>query len=131
MRYVCTRIDAHIPCYLKNRARTRRTISTTTRVVVHTRWLCAHVNVVPECETAYAQCVHVFIVFSSSLPPMQVPVKSWFDDTSDTELHDLIPLFEKLSKVESVYSVLSNSNQAATAGGAGAGEANDSGAHNT
>lgn len=40
-----------------------------------------------------------------------MPVKSWFDDTADSELHDLIPLFEKLSKVDSVYSVLCNSNQ--------------------
>lgn len=42
---------------------------------------------------------------------LQVPVKSWFDDTTDSELLDLIPLFEKLSKVDSVYSVLCNSNQ--------------------
>lgn len=38
----------------------------------------------------------------------QVPVKSWFDDVNDSELLDLIPLFEKLSKVDSVYSVLCN-----------------------
>lgn len=38
-------------------------------------------------------------------------MKSWFDDASDGELQDLIPLFEKLSKVDSVYSVLCNSNQ--------------------
>lgn len=44
-------------------------------------------------------------------PDNAVPVKSWFDDTSDSELLDLIPLFEKLSKVDSVYSVLCNSNQ--------------------
>lgn len=37
-------------------------------------------------------------------------MKSWFDDVSDTELLDLIPLFEKLSKVDSVYTVLCNSN---------------------
>lgn len=41
---------------------------------------------------------------------LQVPVKSWFDDASDCELLELIPLFEKLSKVDSVYSVLCNSN---------------------
>lgn len=39
-----------------------------------------------------------------------MPVKSWFDDVTDSELLDLIPLFEKLSKVDSVYSVLCNSN---------------------
>lgn len=38
-------------------------------------------------------------------------MKSWFDDVTDSELLDLIPLFEKLSKVDSVYSVLCNSNQ--------------------
>lgn len=37
-------------------------------------------------------------------------MKSWFDDTSDTELLELIPLFEKLSKVDSVYTVLCNTN---------------------
>ncbi|XP_062711903.1 phosphatase Herzog [Aedes albopictus] len=42
-------------------------------------------------------------------PDNAVPVKSWFDDTSDSELLDLIPLFEKLSKVDSVYTVLCNS----------------------
>lgn len=43
-------------------------------------------------------------------PDNAVPVKSWFDDNTDSELLDLIPLFEKLSKVDSVYSVLCNSN---------------------
>lgn len=55
--------------------------------------------------------------FFTNLPPnqimfpfiFQVPVKSWFDDASDSELLDLIPLFEKLSKVDSVYTVLCNS----------------------
>jgi carboxy-terminal domain RNA polymerase II polypeptide A small phosphatase len=41
---------------------------------------------------------------------LQVPVKSWFDDASDSELLDLIPLFEKLSKVESVYTILCSNN---------------------
>lgn len=36
----------------------------------------------------------------------QVPVASWFDDMADTELLDLIPFFERLSKVDSVYTVL-------------------------
>ncbi|KAJ6650023.1 Phosphatase Herzog, partial [Pseudolycoriella hygida] len=35
-------------------------------------------------------------------PDNAVPVKSWFDDTTDSELLDLIPLFEKLSKVDSL-----------------------------
>ncbi|XP_063701176.1 phosphatase Herzog [Culicoides brevitarsis] len=43
-------------------------------------------------------------------PDNAVPVKSWFDDLSDSELLDLIPLFEKLSQVDSVYTVLCNSN---------------------
>ncbi|VVC93222.1 unnamed protein product [Leptidea sinapis] len=40
----------------------------------------------------------------------KVPVVSWFDDMTDSELLDLIPFFEKLSKVDSVYTVLRNSN---------------------
>ncbi|CAG9803801.1 unnamed protein product [Chironomus riparius] len=43
-------------------------------------------------------------------PENAVPVKSWFDDISDTELLELIPLFEKLSKVDSVYTILSSKN---------------------
>ena len=39
-----------------------------------------------------------------------MPVASWFDDMSDRELMDLIPFFETLSKVDSVYSVLKNAN---------------------
>lgn len=35
---------------------------------------------------------------------------SWFDDMSDSELLDLIPFFEKLSKMDNVYTVLCNSN---------------------
>lgn len=41
---------------------------------------------------------------------LQVPVASWFDDMSDSELLDLIPFFEKLSKMDNVYTVLCNSN---------------------
>ena len=44
---------------------------------------------------------------------LKVPVASWFDDMSDTELLDLIPFFERLSQVENVYTVLRNSNNAA------------------
>lgn len=40
------------------------------------------------------------------LDSIQVPVASWFDDMSDTELLDLIPFFERLSKVDDVYAVL-------------------------
>uniref|UniRef100_A0AAV2L6I6 Mitochondrial import inner membrane translocase subunit TIM50 n=1 Tax=Knipowitschia caucasica TaxID=637954 RepID=A0AAV2L6I6_KNICA len=39
-------------------------------------------------------------------PDNAVPVASWFDDMSDTELLDLIPFFEKLSKVDNIYTVL-------------------------
>lgn len=38
----------------------------------------------------------------------QVPVQSWFDDLSDTELQDLLPFFEGLSREEEVYGVLQN-----------------------
>ncbi|CAG04250.1 unnamed protein product, partial [Tetraodon nigroviridis] len=39
-------------------------------------------------------------------PENAVPVQSWFDDMTDTELLDLIPLLEGLSKEEDVYSQL-------------------------
>ncbi|XP_056287292.1 carboxy-terminal domain RNA polymerase II polypeptide A small phosphatase 1-like [Pseudoliparis swirei] len=39
-------------------------------------------------------------------PDNAVPVVSWFDDMADTELLELLPFFEKLSKAESVYAVL-------------------------
>ncbi|MBN3283653.1 CTDSL protein, partial [Polyodon spathula] len=41
-------------------------------------------------------------------PENAVPVQSWFDDITDTELMDLIPFFEGLSREEDVYSVLQN-----------------------
>lgn len=37
---------------------------------------------------------------------LQVPVASWFNDMSDTELLDLIPFFERLSKVDDIYDIL-------------------------
>ncbi|KAG7278523.1 hypothetical protein CRUP_009787 [Coryphaenoides rupestris] len=37
---------------------------------------------------------------------LRVPVASWFDDMSDTELLDLIPFFERLSKVDDIYDIL-------------------------
>ncbi|XP_046461531.1 carboxy-terminal domain RNA polymerase II polypeptide A small phosphatase 1-like [Daphnia pulex] len=46
-------------------------------------------------------------------PDNAVPVASWFDDMSDSELLDLIPFFERLSQVDNVYTVLRNSNHAA------------------
>ncbi|XP_072455286.1 CTD small phosphatase-like protein isoform X2 [Notamacropus eugenii] len=39
-------------------------------------------------------------------PENAVPVQSWFDDMSDTELLDLIPFFEGLSREEDVYGML-------------------------
>jgi len=44
-------------------------------------------------------------------PDNAVPVASWFDDMNDNELMDLIPFFEKLSKMDNVYTVLCNSNR--------------------
>lgn len=54
-------------------------------------------------------------------PDNAVPVGSWFDDMSDTELRDLMPFFDKLSRVEDVYTVLRNSNNASSGGGGGGG----------
>uniref|UniRef100_A0A3Q2YP26 Mitochondrial import inner membrane translocase subunit TIM50 n=1 Tax=Hippocampus comes TaxID=109280 RepID=A0A3Q2YP26_HIPCM len=39
-------------------------------------------------------------------PDNAVPVASWFDDMSDSELLDLIPFFERLNNVDDVYDVL-------------------------
>ncbi|XP_045392683.1 LOW QUALITY PROTEIN: CTD small phosphatase-like protein [Lemur catta] len=39
-------------------------------------------------------------------PENAVPVQSWFDDMTDTELLDLIPFFEGLSREDNVYSML-------------------------
>uniref|UniRef100_A0A6Q2WSV6 protein-serine/threonine phosphatase n=1 Tax=Esox lucius TaxID=8010 RepID=A0A6Q2WSV6_ESOLU len=39
-------------------------------------------------------------------PENAVPVQSWFDDMSDTELLDLLPVFEGLSKEQDVYNLL-------------------------
>ncbi|XP_040912805.1 uncharacterized protein LOC121194186 isoform X1 [Toxotes jaculatrix] len=39
-------------------------------------------------------------------PDNAVPVASWFDDMSDTELLDLIPFFERLSQVDDIYDIL-------------------------
>ncbi|XP_059503562.1 carboxy-terminal domain RNA polymerase II polypeptide A small phosphatase 1-like isoform X1 [Stegostoma tigrinum] len=39
-------------------------------------------------------------------PNNAVPIASWFDDMSDTELLDLIPFFERLSKEEDVFKLL-------------------------
>lgn len=48
---------------------------------------------------------HCFVFFT---PSPKVPVQSWFDDMNDTELLDLLPFFEGLSKEEEVYGVLQN-----------------------
>lgn len=50
-------------------------------------------------------------------PDNAVPVASWFDDMNDSELLDLIPFFEKLSKMDNVYTVLCNSNHPYNNGG--------------
>ncbi|XP_029450800.1 carboxy-terminal domain RNA polymerase II polypeptide A small phosphatase 2 [Rhinatrema bivittatum] len=39
-------------------------------------------------------------------PENAVPVQSWFDDMSDTELLSLIPVFEELSETEDIYTSL-------------------------
>lgn len=39
-------------------------------------------------------------------PNNAIPVVSWFDDTDDAELLNLLPVFEELSKVDDVYARL-------------------------
>lgn len=43
-------------------------------------------------------------------PENAVPIGSWFDDRNDTELQDLIPFLEALTKVDDVCSILDPSN---------------------
>lgn len=40
----------------------------------------------------------------------QIPVQTWFDDANDVELLDIIPILEQLAEVDSIYTVLKNSN---------------------
>jgi RNA polymerase II subunit A small phosphatase-like protein len=44
-------------------------------------------------------------------PENAVPVESWFDDVNDTELFDLIPVLEQMSKVEDVRDEISKHHQ--------------------
>ena len=45
---------------------------------------------------------------------MKVPVISWFDDMSDCELLNLIPFFEALADIDSVYTLLGTTGHADT-----------------
>jgi len=54
---------------------------------------------------------HIIIIDNSPAsymfhPENAIPIDSWFDDMSDTELLDLIPFLEELTKVDDVCSVL-------------------------
>uniref|UniRef100_A0A0G4I5H6 FCP1 homology domain-containing protein n=1 Tax=Chromera velia CCMP2878 TaxID=1169474 RepID=A0A0G4I5H6_9ALVE len=54
---------------------------------------------------------HIIIVDNSPLayglqPDNAIPIKSWFDDQTDRELYDLIPILEALSMVDDVPAVL-------------------------
>jgi len=54
-------------------------------------------------------------------PENAVPCSSWFDDMNDRELLDLIPFFENVSKVDSVYRIL---NDTTSKGGGNSGTLN-------
>jgi len=54
-------------------------------------------------------------------PENAVPCSSWFDDMNDRELLDLIPFFENISKVNSVYTIL---NDTTSKGGGNSGTLN-------
>eukprot|EP01100_Stratorugosa_tubuloviscum_P006818 TRINITY_DN289_c0_g2_i2.p1 TRINITY_DN289_c0_g2~~TRINITY_DN289_c0_g2_i2.p1 ORF type:complete len:238 (-),score=83.11 TRINITY_DN289_c0_g2_i2:200-913(-) len=41
-------------------------------------------------------------------PENAISVQSWFDDEKDTELHDLIPILEELSRVDDVIAGIAN-----------------------
>lgn len=60
-----------------------------------------------DCQLSFLPSSNKFsLPFSLYSFSPQVPVQSWFDDMTDTELLDLIPLFEGLSKEGDVYSLL-------------------------
>lgn len=59
---------------------------------------------------------HVIIVDNSPAsylfhPENAVPIDSWFDDENDTELLDLIPFLEDMTKVDNVMTVLDTSHR--------------------
>lgn len=56
-----------------------------------------------DCQLGFLHWSNEFSLYYAS---PQVPVQSWFDDMTDTELLELIPLFEGLSKERDVYSLL-------------------------
>eukprot|EP01006_Ploeotia_vitrea_P012342 TRINITY_DN32752_c0_g1_i1.p1 TRINITY_DN32752_c0_g1~~TRINITY_DN32752_c0_g1_i1.p1 ORF type:complete len:465 (-),score=13.01 TRINITY_DN32752_c0_g1_i1:605-1999(-) len=45
-------------------------------------------------------------------PRNAIPISSWFDDNSDTELRDMIPVLERAAKTDNVYPVLDAYRQA-------------------
>eukprot|EP01005_Ploeotia_sp_CARIB1_P002019 NODE_92_length_1641_cov_1036.870542_g90_i0.p1 GENE.NODE_92_length_1641_cov_1036.870542_g90_i0~~NODE_92_length_1641_cov_1036.870542_g90_i0.p1 ORF type:complete len:435 (-),score=55.73 NODE_92_length_1641_cov_1036.870542_g90_i0:277-1581(-) len=49
-------------------------------------------------------------------PRNALPISSWFDDPSDTELRDLFPVLEKAARVDNVYPVLDGYRQATANG---------------
>jgi len=49
-------------------------------------------------------------------PRNALPISSWFDDPSDTELRDLVPVLERAAKVDNVYPVLDGYRQATANG---------------
>jgi len=59
---------------------------------------------------------HVIIIDNSPAsylfhPENAVPIDSWFDDENDTELLDLIPFLEDMTKVDNVMTVLDTSHR--------------------
>lgn len=54
-----------------------------------------------------ADVLKVFMSLSlNAAVVFQVPVLSWFDDVEDTELLNLLPVFEELSGADDVYAKL-------------------------
>lgn len=49
-------------------------------------------------------------------PRNALPITSWFDDPTDRELRDLLPVLERAAKVDNVYPVLDSWRQAMTNG---------------
>ena len=51
-----------------------------------------------------------FVCYFPFVLLFQIPVSSWFDDMSDRELLDVLPLLDRLAKEDDVYKILRREN---------------------
>eukprot|EP00906_Rhabdomonas_costata_P037916 RCo053506 len=86
------------------------------RVLIHHRLFrdsCANLNGTYIKDLSFlGRPLHTVIIIDNSptsylfQPRNALPITSWFDDSSDTELRDLTPVLEQAAKAESIYATL-------------------------